>query len=201
MRMSARRFAVAIVVSAVVAATAAGSAAMAGQDASGTAANNVRERLTGYQEDPLVLSTTGTGRIVLRINERAAVDRVQAQLQQPGGHRPPSAHPHRRSVTERRDQRLPLHERRQRAGRHGGLPAGARHGRGDDHASDRHRAGGAGRYRRTVRRASRCDPGRCHVRQRAQQPVPRRRDPGPARRSPLNRTNRGVGRGCGSRAG
>jgi hypothetical protein len=59
------------VVSAVVAVTTAGSTAVAGYGASGDGGNAVRERLSGYQEDPLVLSTTGTGRIVLRINERA----------------------------------------------------------------------------------------------------------------------------------
>jgi len=48
--------------------TAAGSAASAREDA-GTP-GVVREQLTGYQEDPLALSTTGNGRIVLRINEQ-----------------------------------------------------------------------------------------------------------------------------------
>jgi hypothetical protein len=71
MRRRTRHFAVAVVVSIVVAATAAGSAAVAGQGASGAGASTVRERLTGYQEDPAVLSTTGTGRIVLRIDEAA----------------------------------------------------------------------------------------------------------------------------------
>ena len=71
MRRRARQFAVAVAVSAVVAVTAAGSTAVAGYGASGATADTVRERLSGYQEDPAVLSTTGTGRIVLRIDEQA----------------------------------------------------------------------------------------------------------------------------------
>jgi hypothetical protein len=51
----------AIVAGVAVTATAMGTAAMAGGDASVSDANTLRERLTGYQEDPLVVSTTGTG--------------------------------------------------------------------------------------------------------------------------------------------
>ena len=42
------------------------------------------------------------------------------------------AHPLRRTAAERRHQRLPLHEPRQRARRHAGLPGSARHRHGHD---------------------------------------------------------------------
>ncbi|HET7039760.1 MAG TPA: CHRD domain-containing protein [Gemmatimonadales bacterium] len=54
--------------SAAVAATAAGSAAIA-DDASGEP-NMLHEQLTGYEEDPLVLSTTGTGQFRVQLNEQ-----------------------------------------------------------------------------------------------------------------------------------
>ena len=64
-----RLFAVATLIGVVVAATAAGSAAAGGDDDSRDG-NTVREQLTGYQEDPLALSTTGAGQVRLQINER-----------------------------------------------------------------------------------------------------------------------------------
>jgi len=53
----------------VAVAAAAGTAAMAAGDDSGGGQNTLRERLTGYEEDPLALSTTGTGQFRVRINE------------------------------------------------------------------------------------------------------------------------------------
>jgi hypothetical protein len=58
---------VAAAVGALVAATVTGGAALAGDDRS----SSFQERLTGFEEDPLVLSTTGRGQIRLRVDERA----------------------------------------------------------------------------------------------------------------------------------
>lgn len=65
----ARRLATVIAVSAAVAATMTQSGATA--DDSRGARNTVAERLAGYQEDPLALSTTGTGVFRAEINEEA----------------------------------------------------------------------------------------------------------------------------------
>jgi len=64
----ARILAVAVAIGAVVATTVAGGAAIAG-DPFGH--DSFRERLTGYQEDPATLSTTGVGDFRLSINDRA----------------------------------------------------------------------------------------------------------------------------------
>jgi hypothetical protein len=63
-----RILSVAIVVVAAVATTTTGSAAMAGDEVSG--GGFVREVLTGYEEDPAVLSTTGTGTFRAFVNTR-----------------------------------------------------------------------------------------------------------------------------------
>jgi CHRD domain len=68
MRGRARLLAVVITIGLAVAATAAGTAATADRDDS-RGGDSVRERLTGYEEDPLVLSTTGTGQVRLRIDD------------------------------------------------------------------------------------------------------------------------------------
>jgi hypothetical protein len=57
---------VAVAVGVTVAAIAVGTAAMA-DGSSGT--GSVREQLTGFEEDPLVLSTTGNGTFTARIDE------------------------------------------------------------------------------------------------------------------------------------
>jgi hypothetical protein len=70
MTWRARRLAVVVAVSAVVAATLTGSAASAGGDGS-RGGDTLREQLTGFQEDPLVLSTTGEGQFRVQINQQA----------------------------------------------------------------------------------------------------------------------------------
>lgn len=64
----ARLLAVAIVT--VVVGTVGGSAAMAGGDDGSRGGNAIHNRLSGYEEDPLVLSTTGSGQFRAQINER-----------------------------------------------------------------------------------------------------------------------------------
>jgi len=64
-----RLLAVAVTVGAAVAATVAGSAAMADGD---HLRNTAHAQLSGYQEDPLVLSTTGNGTFRARINDQAS---------------------------------------------------------------------------------------------------------------------------------
>jgi len=67
-----RLTAVAVAVGAVVAATTAGSAAMAG-DGRDTFRNSVRAQLSGLNEDPLALSTTGKGSFKGQLNEETDV--------------------------------------------------------------------------------------------------------------------------------
>ncbi len=62
-----RLIAVAAAVGLAVAATVAGSAAVAG---SSSDESSLSVRLTGFEEDPLVLSTTGSGRFRAQIDER-----------------------------------------------------------------------------------------------------------------------------------
>lgn len=66
----ARLFAVVVAIGAAVAATAAGSAAMADEDTS-SVGNAIHEQLTGYEEDPGVVSTAGNGRFEAHIDEAA----------------------------------------------------------------------------------------------------------------------------------
>ena len=58
------RVKLAVGVAAVAALTAVGTVAMAG------GGDSIRERLTGYEEDPLVLSTSGNGSFKAWIDER-----------------------------------------------------------------------------------------------------------------------------------
>jgi hypothetical protein len=60
-----------LTVAAVVAATATGSAAVAGGDESSSERNTLQERLSGYEEDPAVISTTGTGQFRAQISSGA----------------------------------------------------------------------------------------------------------------------------------
>jgi hypothetical protein len=61
-----RLLAVAVAVAAVMAATVAGSAAAMGEGDNG---NSVSVGLTGFQEDPLVISTTGNGEFRAQVDE------------------------------------------------------------------------------------------------------------------------------------
>jgi CHRD domain len=63
----ARLLAIAVVT--VVVSTVGGSAALAGGDGP-HGGNAIQNRLSGYQEDPLVLSTTGSGTFRAQLNER-----------------------------------------------------------------------------------------------------------------------------------
>jgi hypothetical protein len=67
----ARTMTMAVAIGALVAATAAGSAAIASGDGHGGGNSAFQERLTGFEEDPLVFSTTGNGQIRLRVDEKA----------------------------------------------------------------------------------------------------------------------------------
>jgi hypothetical protein len=80
MTAGARRFAIAVAISVVVAGSAAGSVAFA--DDNSTTGNTLRERLTGYAETPLALSTTGDGRFRVQIDERR--QRISYQLSYTG---------------------------------------------------------------------------------------------------------------------
>jgi hypothetical protein len=60
----------AVAIATVVVSTVGGSAAVAGGDGP-RGGNAIQERLSGYEEDPLVLSTTGQGQFRAQINERA----------------------------------------------------------------------------------------------------------------------------------
>jgi hypothetical protein len=60
----------AIAIAITVISTVGGSAAVAGSDGP-RGGNTVVERLSGYEEDPLVLSTTGSGRFRAQINDGA----------------------------------------------------------------------------------------------------------------------------------
>ena len=81
-----------------------------------------RERLTGFEEVP-ALSTTGqrqrSGRSISRsddeISYRVTFSGLETQ-------RHAVAHPLRERDEQRADRRLPVHEPRQRPGRHAGLP-------------------------------------------------------------------------------
>jgi hypothetical protein len=67
----ARKMAIAVAVGAVVATSTAGSTAFAdGSEDSGVAQDTLHEQLTGYEETPVALSTTGNGRFLVQVDER-----------------------------------------------------------------------------------------------------------------------------------
>ncbi|WP_433159717.1 CHRD domain-containing protein [Kribbella sp. CA-247076] len=69
--MAARRARLAAAAIAVgVVATASGSVATAGRDDAGSSPSTVRERLSGYEEDPAPISTNGSGQFQARIDDR-----------------------------------------------------------------------------------------------------------------------------------
>ena len=86
----------------------------------------INVQLHGYQEDPLVLSTTASGR--LRGSSRPGAQEINytPRTEPRGSHRAVAHPPGRKAPAV--ESRLPLHEPRQRTGRH----PGAR-GAGDDH--------------------------------------------------------------------
>ncbi|CAA9519111.1 MAG: hypothetical protein AVDCRST_MAG67-3251, partial [uncultured Solirubrobacteraceae bacterium] len=116
---------------------------------------------------------------------------LQARVLWAGGRRHAGAHPPRPARRERRHQRVPVLESRQRAGRDAALPAAARDDRGHDHGRRRHRPDRAGHRAGRDRRARARDPRRRDVRQRAQHEVPGRRGPQQAARR-LARARRQV---------
>jgi hypothetical protein len=61
---------VAVAIGGAVLLTAAATTTVANAGADGDS-SSIRERLSGYQEDPLTLSTTGTGRFVAKVNTAA----------------------------------------------------------------------------------------------------------------------------------
>jgi CHRD domain len=61
----------AAIVGVAVAATLTGSAAVAGGGDGRSSGSSIREQLTGYEEDPMALSTTGNGQFRAQVNERA----------------------------------------------------------------------------------------------------------------------------------
>ncbi len=63
-----RRWRRALAIGAVAAATVAGSVAVASGDDGSGRNTDIKERLSGFQEDPFALSTTGTGEFQARIN-------------------------------------------------------------------------------------------------------------------------------------
>lgn len=65
-----RLFSVAVLVGTMVAATVAGSAALADGDSVLSGGSSIRVSLTGYEETPVALSTTGEGSFRMSINTR-----------------------------------------------------------------------------------------------------------------------------------
>jgi len=63
-----RLFSVAVIVGTMVAATVAGSAALADGDSVLSGSSNIRVSLTGYEETPVALSTTGEGSFRMSLN-------------------------------------------------------------------------------------------------------------------------------------
>ncbi len=100
--------------------------------------NDIRERLTGYEEDPTTVSTTGRGDFDARIDESKPADPLRLSYDDLVGRRDPGAHPLRRAPSERRDQRLALLQPGQSpdAPGHAGLSRALR----DRHGSDRKRS-------------------------------------------------------------
>ena len=167
-------------VKAAVAGALVAGAAVAGTVAMADGGHGIRETLTGYQEDPLTLSTTGTGDFQASIKAKGDTIRYRLSYADLEG-TVQQAHIH-------------LGQRAQSGGiavflctnlGNGPVgtqacPARAGHDHGDHHPGRRHRPGGAGHRRGRVRRAHRRRPRGRDLRQRAQLPVPGGRDPRPA---------------------
>ena len=112
-------------------------AVVAGVAAAGTAAiagggDGIREQLTGYQEDPQAISTTGKGTFQARIDDRRQEISYRLRYADLEGGVTAGAHPLRWASAERRDQRVPVHEPGERAGRNSGLSGRPGHGHRHD---------------------------------------------------------------------
>ncbi len=142
---------------------------------------SVRERLTGYEEVP-ALSTPGVGQF------RASIDVSDGEISYSPERRGPRVeldtgpHPLRERVEQRPDLPMAVHESRQRAGRHAGVPGRGRNDQRNAQARRRHGwGGGPGYRRRRVRRGGSGDPFGRELRERALRPTAGRRDPRAAR--------------------
>ena len=176
-----RLLAVVVAIGAAVALTVAGSAAMADN---GKTNNVLRVRLIGYEEGPAV-STAASGQFRAVIDEKA--QEIEYQLSYSGLEG---------SVTQ---SHIHIGLRAQNGGimvflcsNLGNGPVGTQACpdapatiTGTLRPGDIHRPGRPGHHDRRVRRTRRGDPGRRHVRQRAQHPLPHRGDQGTARSRPL----------------
>ena len=114
MRTRRARVLLALSTAIVLAATTAGVASAVG-DRGGP--KSIHVKLTGYQEDPLALSTTGNGRFNAEVDEQRQEIRYSLSYAGLEGTVTPVPHPYRWSRAERRDQRVPVHQPRQRTGR------------------------------------------------------------------------------------
>ena len=176
-------------------ATAAAASAAVAIAGGGGGSPSIHERLSGYQEDPAAISTTGTGTFDAmadakgqEVTYRLSYSALEGTVAQ--------AHIH--FGTRHQSGGIAVFlctQPGQRAGRHAALPAGA----GDDHRHHppgrRDRPVGPGHRRRRVRRAAGRGPRRRDLRQRPQLPAPGRArsarscaragtDPGGARACP-----------------
>ena len=125
-------------------------AAVAGTVAMADGGHGIRETLTGYQEDPLTLSTTGTGDFQASIKAKGDTIRYRLSYADLEGDGAAGAHPPGPAGAERRHRRLPLHEPGQRARGHASLPRCAGH----DHRHHHRRPTSSARRRRASPRAS-----------------------------------------------
>ena len=110
---------------------------------------SVRESLSGYEETPLALSTSGHGKFRAKVTDEGIS--VPAVVRRHGGRqsrRPTSTSA--RPVSPAGSVRVPVHEPQQRSGGDAGLPRIA----GDDHRDDRTRRAWSGQRSRASTRAS-----------------------------------------------
>jgi len=126
--------------------------------------------LSGYEETPLALSTTGTGEFTARLsNDESSID---YELR---GQHSTSTHTFRQCQPERRHFGVPLHES-------GELPRNSAMSGAtcDDHrnnyGSERHRAGQSRHSCDSVRRISACDASSLDLRERPYDPPSNWRD-------------------------
>ena len=134
----------------IAAITVVATGATAGADGrSDGGSGTLRERLTGYEEAPLALSTTGTAEFRARIGPGDKITYTLRYSALEG--MVTQAHPSRYSGAGRWDQCLLLLEPGQRTGWYAGVPACSSDRDGDDPAGGRDRAGWSGDRPRPVR--------------------------------------------------